>query len=159
MQPAIRAALSLIAMMLIGSSQAQVYRCDIDGVSIFADSPCAADARIHQSEGRLSVIPAAADLDQVASANQAFIQARLDSIAADRQQRRERADLQTQQPPAQPLVTPVLVVPRTMHHGRGHYRPRPAPDDEVPAKPGFSALSGPFPGTRRGRSSLTTPRS
>ncbi|MCC5864958.1 MAG: hypothetical protein JJU31_07585 [Wenzhouxiangella sp.] len=152
MQPAIRAALTLVAMMLMASSQAQVYRCDIDGVSIFADSPCAADARIYQSEARLSVIPAAADLDQVAIANQAFIQARLDAIAADRQQRRDSTDLHTQQPPEQPLATPVLVVPRTMHHGRGYYRPRPRPDDEaVPAKPGFSALSGPFPGTRRGR--------
>lgn len=45
MRPPRRAILTLAALLLATSAHAQVYKCKIDGKTIFADQPCAADAK------------------------------------------------------------------------------------------------------------------
>lgn len=62
-------------------ARAEIYRCVESGengpVTVFSDLPCDADAQLHHSDGaHLSVIAAAADLDQVAERNRAFVEAR-----------------------------------------------------------------------------------
>ena len=45
MRPPRRAILTLAALLLATSAHAQVYKCKIDGKTVFADQPCAADAK------------------------------------------------------------------------------------------------------------------
>lgn len=45
MRPPRRALLPIVALLLATSAHAQVYKCKIDGKTVFADQPCAADAK------------------------------------------------------------------------------------------------------------------
>lgn len=45
MRPPRRALLTLSALLVAASAHAQVYKCKIDGKTVFADRPCATDAK------------------------------------------------------------------------------------------------------------------
>lgn len=45
MRPPRRALLTLAALLVATSAHAQVYKCKVDGKTVFADQPCAADAK------------------------------------------------------------------------------------------------------------------
>ena len=147
--------LSLSLLLLASHAHGQVYRCEIDDSIVFSDQPCSEDSQEYQVISRISVIEPAADLDQVAERNQAFLRDRRERQAALRQARVERTREATVPPQSQTTeVTRVLYVPEPRHrlppgsdrgrHGRQRDR-TPEPREERP----FSALSGPFPGTRR----------
>lgn len=142
------------AMVLLAAhAPAQVYRCEIDDSIVFSDQPCSEDSQEYETISRISVIEPAGDLDQVAERNQAFLRERQ---AALRQARIERSRQEAVAPPQAPPreIQRVFYVPeprRSPPRGPGDRRPErprePAPrtQEERP----FSALSGPFPGTRR----------
>ena len=46
MRPPRRALLTLAALLLATSAHAQVYKCKVDGKTVFADQPCATDAKL-----------------------------------------------------------------------------------------------------------------
>lgn len=71
-------------------ARAEIYRCVESGengpVTVFSDLPCDADAQLHHSDGaHLSVIAAAADLDQVAERNREFVESRNRALEQARQ--------------------------------------------------------------------------
>lgn len=45
MRPSRRALLTLAALLVATSAHAQVYKCKVDGKTVFADQPCATDAK------------------------------------------------------------------------------------------------------------------
>lgn len=45
MRPLRRSILTLAALLLATSAHAQVYKCKVDGKTVFADQPCATDAK------------------------------------------------------------------------------------------------------------------
>jgi hypothetical protein len=142
--------------LLAAHAPAQIYRCEIDDNIVFSDQPCAENSQEYHSTGRVSVIEPAADLDQVAKRNQAFLRQRSDRQAALRQARIERSRQESiTAPQAQPqVVAQVFYVPEPKRLPPRHpkerqpQRPR-EPTPQAREERPFSALSGPFPGTRR----------
>lgn len=144
--------LPLLVLML--PAEAQVYRCETEGNVEFSDRPCADDAREYQPVHGISVIEPTADFDRIAEQNKAFINERRERQEVMRQARAERARESATAPPVvqyvqeQP-VTRVLYIPEPRESSR---RQRGTPPDsrsqEREQRP-YSALSGPFPGTRR----------
>lgn len=45
MRPSRRALMTLSALLVATSAHAQVYKCNVDGKTVFADQPCATDAK------------------------------------------------------------------------------------------------------------------
>ncbi len=147
---------SVPLVLLAAHASAQIYRCEIDDSIVFSDQPCAEDSQEYHPIGRVSVIEPAGDLDQVAERNQAFIRDRQERQAALRQARIERSRQTERTPQQAPVqeVTQVFYVPDPRHATppRSDHRRPERPRDPAPRvredRP-FSALSGPFPGTRR----------
>ncbi|MFU8830823.1 MAG: hypothetical protein ACNA7J_01590 [Wenzhouxiangella sp.] len=135
------------------SVSAEVYRCEIDGVVTFTDRACPADAQPYQPSAGLSVISAPSDLDRTRMLNQAFIRERLDHQAARDEARAVRSAQNAQRPAVKPA--PIVALPfYGFHHelpARRRSGRRPGQLDQAPGQQPFSALSGPFPGTRRDR--------
>ncbi len=133
-----------------------LYRCEIEGVTVFSDQPCSRDAQRYTSGGSISVVPPAADLDQIAEANQALLDQRRQA-QADRAVARRQSESPAIQA-ARPAAAEVQSLPWTRHgwpaYGYDFYRPyqhrHGSTPEQVPAPPRrYSALSGPFPGSRR----------
>jgi len=146
--------LGLALLLTVVHAHGQVYRCETDDSIVFSDQPCAEDSQAYHSIGRVSVIEPAGDLDQVAERNQAYIRDIQERQAALRQTRIERSR-QTETLPQQAVpapVTQVMYVPAPARSDRRDRRRSTPPRDSAPPvreeRP-FSALSGPFPGTRR----------
>lgn len=144
----------LLLLVLAGTSaQGQTYRCEHDGTIVFSDRPCSVDAVVYAPLATVSVVPSADDLDQIAAANQAFIQARLDRQAAERRDRQRRAE--SRQHPVvvhTPPPQPIIMLPRYRHsygQGRQRHPNHRASAEEENRQQAFSALSGPWPGSRR----------
>ncbi len=147
---------TMCALILLAgsfSASAEIFRCEVDEVVIFSDSACQADARPYQSSAGLSVISAPADLDRTHMLNQAFIRERLDHQAARDEARAVRSAQIAQRPVVKPA--PIVALPFYGFHHELPVRRRPGqrPEqlDQAPGQQPFSALSGPFPGTRRDR--------
>jgi hypothetical protein len=138
---------ALILLAASFSVSAEIYRCEVDGVVIFSDRACQADAQPYRLTGNLSVVSAPADLDHTHTLNQAFIRERLDRQAARDQARAARPV----EIPEKPIVRPAPFF--ALPHYGPQRRPgqRPEQLDQAPGQQRFSALSGPFPGTRRDR--------
>ena len=84
----------LLALALLPTlSAAQVYRCEIDGVTVFSDQPCDAAAVPVEIDGNLSVIPQTADIAEITRRNREYVDARRAEIA---ERRAEAARRRTQ---------------------------------------------------------------
>ncbi len=137
---------------ILAWSQAQaspIYRCEIDGTVVFSDRPCSEDAKVHDSENLMSIVPPAGDIDQVAAANRAFIDQRRAEQATDRENRaaaRRRAEAEAERAEVRQIgpVLPWLGIPVPVEPDV----PEP-PRESRDRDQNFSALSGPLPGTRR----------
>ncbi len=153
---------ALAALCLLTSAAAadSVYRCEIEGVTVFSDRPCADHAELMVPTGSLSVVSAPENLDQIAAANRTFIDQRL-ARQAELERERVRAD-QTQPQPPTPAQPPRPVLwPGLVDRPRGDRGPRrppgagrpersaPEPQTREEWPPEYSALSGRLPGTRR----------
>jgi hypothetical protein len=149
----------LILIMAALPASAEVFRCEIDGTIVFSDTACQPDAQPYTSQAGISVISRPADLEQTAERNREFIARRLERQVEIRQARAEQARaeaIRASSPPGPPAHAASRVmyvpyhVPAPRREGRGHHR-RHAQDQTEPAQrqQRFSALSGPFPGTRR----------
>lgn len=144
--------IAIALMALAGVAPAQIYRCDTGQTTTFSDQPCDDGAAVHTSVRQISVVEPAADLDRIAERNQAFIRERLDRRAAVRAARAKAARPSQQRPAKGPAHTPAVtylpfwIEPPRRHHGRQQRPPQTLPE---PAQQAFSALSGPFPGSRR----------
>lgn len=152
--------LSIVLAGIFTPVRADIYRCESDGVIEFSDTPCRADPEPYRPTGQVSVVGAADDLEQTARLNQAFIEQRLEHQAQQRLERERRAaeaaERERQAPVAAPAPRAYLpfryrAYPRKQRYPiyphAGHRLPR-ATDTASEQRP-FSALSGPFPGTRR----------
>lgn len=136
--------------------QADIYRCKIDGVIVFADSPCQDDARPYESRGGISVVEAPSNLAEIEAANQALIRHRLAQQAERAAAARQRAETPAPPPSSREIspFVPVYGLPRHRyddrydHRGRRH-PPRRFPEDQPQREQRYSALSGRLPGTRR----------
>lgn len=146
-------AFTLLIMIVAGAAaEAQIYRCELDGTLTFSDTPCSADAVSYAPTGSVSVVPTASDLDQIAAANQAFIQARLDRQSAERkarQLREQRRQAAAEAPPRPHQSSSVIIVPRQARGHRHHPRRGSPTEEQESRQQPFSALSGPWPGSRR----------
>ncbi len=154
----------LILMVVAMPVAAEVFRCEIDGTIVFSDTACQPDAQRYTSSAGISVISSPVDREHTAELNREFIAQRLERQAEVRQARAEAAraaPARQGHPPGPPsyaaagrAAAPVIYVP---YHAPGPRRPdhgphrRPSKPDAEPAERTrrFSALSGPFPGTRR----------
>ncbi len=154
----------LILMMVALPASAEVFRCEIDGTIVFSDTACQPDAQPYTSSAGISVISPPVDREKTAERNREFIAQRLERQAEARQARAEAARAaraREDQPPGPPAhaaagrtAAPVVYVP---YHAPGprrpdrgpHHRPSKPESEPVERTRRFSALSGPFPGTRR----------
>lgn len=75
--------LILLAAAPANPAAAQIYRCNEGDTTVFADLPCAEDAELHRVKSGISVV-AAADLDEVAQRNRAFVNKRHENLVARR---------------------------------------------------------------------------
>ncbi|MEN1728964.1 MAG: hypothetical protein AAGJ52_11050 [Pseudomonadota bacterium] len=150
---------TLLALPLCAQAS-DIYRCEIDGVIEFSDQPCQTDSVPYQPAGSISVIEPAQDLSSIQQRNQDWLdqhrdrQTREDEIAAARR----LAAAQTTPTPAPPqparVISPWAWQPPTY---RPPVRPPVRPPSEFEPPPQrYSALSGPFPGTRRRASNDST---
>jgi hypothetical protein len=139
------------------SLEAQVYRCESGDGIVFSDRPCADDAEEYQPLRGISLIEPDANLDQVAERNQAYLRERRERQDALRQARLERARSTAEAPvhviQERPVSQVFFVPERDSMPRRPDRAPRSDPprDGQPPEREqrSFSALSGPFPGTRR----------
>jgi hypothetical protein len=138
---------------------ADIYRCEVDNVIVFSDTACQAGAQPYASKGQMSVVEVPESLEHTAELNRQFVQQRLDRQSAERQARAARpqtAPIMPAQAQGQPPARVIVLPPYYQHDhypggpppGRGRPDRRPV-EDEEPGQQKFSALSGPFPGTRR----------
>jgi len=92
------AVLAIIAALTATSAGAQIYRCTEGETTVFSDVPCSESAEVHDTQGRLSVVNAAGNLDEITASNQAFLQQRLATLARQRERAAEqRREAQRQQ--------------------------------------------------------------
>lgn len=165
--------LALLPFLLISLPlAADVYRCEIDDVTVFSDQPCQANARPYQSGQTLSISGSAEGLAETAARNQAWLR----NEAQRRQERQaavaDRAAVAGSRPPpsqrpvsspSYPWGLPYLAAPPHDSPRRQGSRERQA-DMQRPRQAGprdgaaaqetqrqsrFSALSGRQPGSRR----------
>lgn len=153
----------LLIIVLAGVSPgagAEIYRCESDGVVEFSDTPCQSEPQTYRSAGNVSVVGAPDDLEQTTRLNQAFIEQRLERREQQRRERQRQAEetaaLERHQSAAAPASSPYLPLryrafPRHKNHPIQSRPPRRGsyPSEPPPERQPFSALSGPFPGTRR----------
>lgn len=147
----------------LGSQEPVIYRCENAGVIEFSDQPCQNEAvsnadqgqQIHESSGSVSVISPPDDLDEIQQANRSWLQdyrarqavqetlraeSRPDRATPSRRQHRALEPREVPRPVIWPYNPPPYFhrSPRPPRHGEPQTRQQP-----------YSALSGPFPGTRR----------
>lgn len=151
----------VLAIVLIGPSVtagAEIYRCESDGVIEFSDTPCQAEPQPYRSAGNVSVVSAPDDLQQTARLNQAFIEQRQEALEEQRSERDRRAEDADARNQRQPAPASRAYLPLRYHGFPRHrrYPVYPSPGRNPPYRSDasreqqpFSALSGPFPGTRR----------
>lgn len=83
----------LVTLFAGNPAEAQVYRCQDGGTTVFSDVPCSDNADLFEMRNGISVVAAADDLDEVAQRNKAFVDQRQEQVAA----RRARAAEQSRQ--------------------------------------------------------------
>ena len=143
---------------LAATASAEIYRCESDGVVEFSDTPCQAEPRPYRATGNVSVISAPDDLEQTTRLNQAFIEESRER--REERQRERRNDAATAPIQREPAFAPAprIYLPRydrdIPRRQRYPVHPRAAHgadqrSDSAPERQPFSALGGPFPGTRR----------
>lgn len=138
-------ALLVLALALPSWADAEVYRCEHQGVVEFSDRPCDDQAVIHELPS-ISVVVPDPDLPQLAASSRAFIDARRASLA-------ERKPRQPTPMPPQAVVGPhnepqtVFVPWPVLHRQRAGARPR-GIERTWPTQR-YSPLHGPILGTRR----------
>jgi hypothetical protein len=146
-----------IAVSARAEPEAVIYRCEHAGVIEFSDRPCrdgADDAeRFDPEASSMSVISAADNLDEIQRENQAWLRDYRARQQADRMARSQVA--RDSRPPPRPVpavirtpVAPFFWNQRPQHHGP-RYHPRGDIATPMSRQRPYSALSGPFPGTRR----------
>ena len=149
--------LTTTLLILPALASAEVYRCERGGVVTFSDTPCDEQASRYRPADRVSIIGRPDDLEAITERNEAFVEQRLQRLAEQRRARaaaserqardQSRADQRPIASPA-PRLLPVYIDPPRRRHGHG--KRHAAPEHEVERRePPFSALGGPFPGTRR----------
>jgi hypothetical protein len=160
-------------LLLSGSAaSAEIYRCEVDEVTVFSDRPCQAEATPYQPGSSLSVVTVAEDMGQTIERNQAWLDAEAARQQARREAVRERraveqagAEQATQPRPATGLGGPFVVLPqsgppphaidRRLQRGQQPPRgPNQRPDQRSDQQrededERFSALRGRQPGSRR----------
>jgi len=147
----------------VAQSEPVVYRCENDGVIEFSDQPCqhpsesatSSAQQIHQSSGSISVISPPDDLEDIREDNRAWLESYRDRQAA---QDAARSETRRQwQPQSRTLVRADESQGQTIARLRLWpyrppnylYRSRQGSDAPPPSRQQpYSALSGPFPGTR-----------
>jgi hypothetical protein len=139
--------------VVLSAQATEIYRCERNGVIEFSDQPCQDDdSTPYKSSGTLSVIAPTADLERIQQDNR-------DWMAAHRARQAEMNQARLNRPGQAPVaigqehaVRPwvnnqLWLWPHAQH--RPGYQPHPVrPAVPVRQQP-YSALSGPFPGTRR----------
>jgi|GEM_PF-2554761 len=138
-------ALLVVALALPGLADAEIYRCQHQGVVEFSDLPCDHRAVVHDLPP-ISVVVPDPGLPQLAASSRAFIDARRASLA-DRKRRQP-----TPTPPAG-VVEP-RTEPQTVFVPWPVLPPRRADDrsrgiEQTWPTQRYSALHGPILGTRR----------
>jgi len=78
------AALSVLLAAMTPAG-AEIYRCSDGETTVFSDLPCTGGAEIHLTEGRVSVVTAPDNLDDIAESNRAFLEQRREALAQQRQ--------------------------------------------------------------------------
>lgn len=163
------AVLIILGLALIAADWARagqdpvIYRCENAGVIEFSDQPCLGDSgatseqaqRIHQSSGSVSVISPPDDLDDIQQASRNWLEDyRARQMARETARAESRPERAT--PPRvlhEPLEQGTIVRPLIWPYRPPHYfyRSTHRPGNGVPPtrQQPYSALSGPFPGTRR----------
>lgn len=157
----------LVGLLMADAGLAQqdpvIYRCEKAGVIEFSDRPCADETAsgaegadtFDPSGGSVSVISPPDDLDTIQEANRTWLQdyrARQAAEAASRidsrRNRAAQAGRAVEPVEGRTIVQPILWPyrpPRYFH--RSPHRPGHAAS--ITREQPYSALSGPFPGTRR----------
>jgi len=132
---------------------AEIYRCEVDGVIEFSDQPCQEDETVpYRPSGSISVIAPSSDLEEIQQDNRNWMMAHRARQAEMNQARLNRPGqapvASGQEHAVRPWVNnPLWLWPHAQY--RPGYRPHPVrPAVPVRQQP-YSALSGPFPGTRR----------
>jgi hypothetical protein len=149
-------------LLIIGTAaNAGIYRCEIDGVIVFSDTPCAAETSEPYLPGSsLSVVSVAEDMAETIERNRAWMEAEEARQKARREALAERRAQQPEPaPPARPAAaSPFIALPylggppphaidRRLERGQRDAR-RPEQAGEEPEER-FSALRGRQPGSRR----------
>ena len=143
------------AIFLAGQASAQIYRCEDGDSVVFSDRPCSDGVDQYHSTGSVSVVEPAEDLSHVGERNRDFIRDRRERQAARQRATAERTrEAFTQRPSEVQEVTRVLYVPESHYPGhrertRRETRDQPSQSPARSVDRPFSALRGPFPGTRR----------
>jgi len=139
-----------------------IYRCENAGVIEFSDQPCQDDAdsnadqgqHIHESSGSVSVISPPDDLDEIQQANRSWLQdyrarqtVQETMSAESRPERVVPSRLQHEAIEPRKALRPVI----WPYHPPPYFHRSPRPprygEPQTRQQP-YSALSGPFPGTR-----------
>jgi hypothetical protein len=151
-----------LLLLLSLPAAAEIYRCEVEGVVVFTDRPCHADAQPYRAKPGLSVVSAPDNLAEVAEQNRAWLaaeQQRQDQQRAARAARAAssaaaRKPATTPRGPAQGSGHPVFALPYFApplppQADRRLHAQRQGPAREEAADARFSALGGRQPGSRR----------
>ena len=110
------------AAVLWTSAQAgDVYRCQVDEVTVFSDQPCEEGAAPIEPKGNLSVIPTSENVEALSKSNREWMEAyradqtRRHAARAEARAARESAERQARSPA---VVQPVVLAPPAHRFGR-----------------------------------------
>lgn len=146
-----RSVIAAVLLPLALPCAAEVYRCEIDGVTTFSDRPCGESATRHVGGKGISFVTPDENLPALAEAAQAFIKERRERLAR-RNERPEAPPQASTQAPRERVETVYFPWPsRDMFDADR----RQTPDQRVgngvrppnPAQERYSPLNGPILGT------------
>lgn len=156
-QIAMRMASLLIPVVLLVPlplAAGEIYRCVEDGRIVYTDQPCE-DGEVVREIKPMDAAESVAELERIIARNQEFIERRRDRLAEARMERerawREQPQVIVVDSHHRPVISPVG------HAGFPVKKHRDAPEPAA-REERFSALSGPFPGTRRTARDPSPPR-
>lgn len=132
---------------------AEVYRCEIDGVTTFSDRPCGERSTRHAESGNVSFIAPDENLPALGEAAQAFIRQRREQLAR-RNQPPEASPTDPGQAPRKRVETVYVPWPSSGPFDAlgGQRVDQRVGNGKRPSNPGqerYSPLNGPILGTRR----------
>lgn len=76
---------AILFWVLAAPASAEIYRCMDGDTTVFSDVPCSQGAEVHRSEGRISVVNPADNLDQIAASNKTFLEQRRQALTQQRE--------------------------------------------------------------------------